>query len=206
MIREKILQAIREYRESEQWHEPLRFPFDIHASETGEKCLRKLYFKRTVELAFQEQEKTLLLFETGNVFHRYIQSLFPDNQIEKEVKIRFKDFRIIGRADIVLNGTIYELKAVSRMPTSPYEPHKCQVEVYMRGLHKERAIICYIQKSTFETLEFEVERDDIRWQEIVLRVRKLVQALKEKRVPEGTYSPSCRWCPYYNICRKMRYF
>jgi len=206
MIRERILQAIAEYRASQNWHDPTRFPFDIHASEVGDKCLRKLYFKRTVELAFQEQEKNLLLFETGNIFHRYIQGLFPDAQIEKEVRIRFKDFNIVGRVDIVFNGQIYELKAVSRMPTSPYEPHKCQVEVYMRGLRRERAIICYIQKSTFETLEFEVERDDIRWQEIVLRVRKLVQALKEKRVPEATYSWNCRWCPYYSICQKMRYF
>ena len=74
MIRETILRAIGEYRQSQDWHDPLKFPFDIHASETGEKCLRKLFFKRTVELPLREQERTLLLYEAGKVFHKYIQS------------------------------------------------------------------------------------------------------------------------------------
>ncbi|MHA1329789.1 MAG: PD-(D/E)XK nuclease family protein [Candidatus Hodarchaeales archaeon] len=207
MIREVVLQHIAQReKDPNQWHSPHDHPFDFHASEVGESCLRKLYFKRTILLPFRRREKSLLLFETGNVFHWFLQSLFPENETERPVRLKFKEFNIIGRADLVHNGEIYEFKAVSSLPSLPYEIHECQVEVYMRGLRKKTATIVYVKKTTFDTLEFQVQRDDLRWKEICLKVRKVVEALKNKVAPEPNFSPSCRWCPYYSICRKLRYF
>ena len=204
LIRQRILEAIEEYRNSDRWHDPIEGVF--HASEAGEKCLRRLYFKRTVSIPFQRMEKHLLLLETGNIYHRYIQSLFPEAEIEKEIEIKGRDWRIVGRVDIFHNGTIYELKATSRLPPEPYELHKCQVEVYMRGLRKKNAVLVYIQKQKLDMLEFEIDRDDIRWQEIKTRFKKVTRALREKITPEAEFSPNCRWCLFYNHCRKMRYF
>ena len=206
MIREKILQSIYDYRKSQKWHRTSEFPYDIHASETRD-CLRKLYFKRTVKLPpTRTLDRTLLLYETGNVYHRAVQALFPEAEIEKEITIKLKGFRIIGRADLVHNGTIYELKAVSTLPSLPFERTEYQVECYMRGLRKQSAVVVYIKKSTFESVEFEVKRDDLRWVDIKTRARKLVRAYDEKNIPQGEFTSQCRWCPYYSQCRKLKYY
>jgi len=206
MIRERILQSIYEYKKSKQWHSPYDNPFDIHASEIHD-CLRELYFKRTIKLAPNRTlERSLLLYETGNIYHRAIQALFPQVDIEKDVEINFGEFRLIGRPDIVYNGVIYELKAYSYLPAQPYEQTEYQVEVYMRGLKKQSAVIVYIKKSTLEIIEFEVQRNDLRWQDIKTRAKKLVEAYKDKNVPVGEFSPSCRYCVFYSHCKKLKYY
>ncbi|MEM4270910.1 MAG: Dna2/Cas4 domain-containing protein [Candidatus Pacearchaeota archaeon] len=206
MIRERVLNSIYEERKSNSWHNPCEYPFDFHASEVGD-CQRKLYFKRTIPFKpTRVIEASLLLFETGNFFHREIQRLFKDEEKEKEIKMSFKNFNIIGKADIVCGGVIYELKAVSTLPSLPYPHNEKQVECYMRGLKKETAFLVYVKKSTLETLEFEIKKNDIRWKEILNRCESVAIAVKEKNIPLGEFTPNCRYCSFYEQCRKLKYY
>ena len=201
-IQQKILQS----RGKSSWHKPQVGVY--HSSTVGERCLRKSYFSHLYEEKIGE--KTLFLFEVGNIFHRYIQSFFPKGNTEKKIKVPIKikkpsqQWVIIGKVDLIESDILVELKTVDTLAKAlPFPSHLDQMECYLRGIPEAKeGTLIYIQKKDFEMASFPVKRNDERWKKIVVRISKLHKFLENKEVPESFKSGICRYCVHSWRCKQ----
>ncbi len=167
----KLEDKIVEYAKNKNnsWHKPQIGIY--HASRIYDICTGKLKPKDF----FKERDltdRTLVIFEIGNMYHNYVQQVIYPNEIQEyPVQIEDDGWKIVGRVDLIVNGNIIDLKTVSNLPTEPKIDHIYQLNVYLEAMNKPYGYITYIEKNpiAFNTVDFKVKRD-----------KKLIKEIKEK--------------------------
>lgn len=149
----------------------------ISPSSLGQ-CYRRQYWTRKGEPESNPIEaQTLRVFEAGKKVHDVIQSMFPKECCEVEVKIGDD---VYGHADIVLEDEVIDIKSVgvfqfkkfAKMSQEQFEEEKVdyvlQVCTYAYGLGKKKARMALVCKDTWEIHEG-FEFDLKHWESRVVR-------------------------------------
>ena len=173
-IEERILELKK--KENNSWHEPQVGVY--HASQIYDIVRGNLKPKNFFKKQFFD-DQTLLIFEIGNMYHSYIQSLFPKEASEKSLKIEYGDFKIIGRVDLILNEKPCELKTCSVIPKSYYPSHEYQLQCYLEALNQDYGYLTYIEKNprTFITKNFKIPRNKELMDSIIQKVEEFHKIL-----------------------------
>jgi hypothetical protein len=93
----------------------------------------------------------------------------------------------------------------------PKEEHVRQAQLYLWGIHEyyrgaiplKGAIIYYENRDTLEHAAFEVPPDPEAMADLLARVRQMLDALAEGRLPDDVLPPdhwAHAYCPYLDIC------
>jgi len=125
-------------------------------------------------------DKTLLTFEIGKMYHNHIQSFFPKENTEVSVKLQFDGFIITGRIDLLLDSIPCEFKTCSTLPKNYYLSHEIQLQTYLQtpGL-KDFGYITYIEKNprVFLTKNFKIEKNDFLFNSVIEKVKSFHEEL-----------------------------
>ncbi|MBW2675669.1 MAG: Dna2/Cas4 domain-containing protein [Deltaproteobacteria bacterium] len=164
-------------------------------------CLRKSYFIRRSPLPLPD--RLYVIFEIGKGVHYIIQRFLPvEAQFEVPCEVDLGPCVLRGRADVVLNESILELKTIAKIREEylPYQHHVKQLQAYLWMLDKPRGYIVYIEKGGGRIHVVEVHRDAGVWAEVCNRARLLHEHLVKGEPPPPEPSPLCRICDYAKLC------
>lgn len=182
-IEERILQRKRD--DVSDWHTPKLGVY--HASQIYDIYKGTLKPENFFKVK-QFSDSTLMIFEIGNMYHDYIQGLYPKENTEVPVSLDFGQFKIVGHADLVIDDIPCELKTCSTFPKQFFAAHNCQLQIYMAALEKEYGFLTYIEKNpkTFHTKDFRIPKDTYLLNSIVEKVtefhEKLVKVEEENKL------------------------
>jgi len=164
-------------------------------------CLRKAYFDLTEEVPISLEK--LWIFSRGHAIHDYVQKDLPNEDVELFLEKEFGTFNVIGFADAVHDGTLYELKTTASIPDKPKEAHIMQSQSYYSLLspekQKEIKDIIIIYFSLHKIKHFEIpKRNMLSYLEA--RGTILAEALKHGIPPNKEVSWLCDYCEYKEFC------
>ena len=166
-IQSVINQALRENREDrekDKWW----------ASDLG-KCLSGVYYNRLgVEPDEEFDDRTLRVFEAGNLFEDFVidtvKNIYSGDEIEEQIRVEDTERDISGRLDLAIpsKGTIYEVKSIhsrafwwmEKRGQGAYEHHKKQLMFYLLNTDYSEGHIVYVSKDDLSIAEFVVFDDD----------------------------------------------
>ena len=164
----------------------------IHASEaTG--CLRRAYFNRINPLPTPRSRFADLL---GGMFRNLEYGA-------KSAQFSLDDLTLEGQADMIADDLIMLFKSVKKFPDDPFAKDILYVNACMWIYDKVDAIIIYIDGNGKE-ISFSVTRNKKMFEEVIRRVRVLVDLLKEKKIPILEPSIECSTCQYFERCFTQR--
>ena len=182
-LEDKILELRQ--KEKSDWHSAKTGVY--HASQVNDlitSIVTPNNFYKTPNFS----KTTLLTFEIGRMYHDYIQNLFPEAEKEKKIEVKVKDFKIVGRVDLILNNVPIELKTCSTLPKKHYLAHETQLQCYLEGLNKDFGFITYIEKNprVFVTKNYKIYRDKKLFQTICDKLEIFHEKLRELEPKVGT--------------------
>jgi|TARA_B110000014_G_C20115718_1_gene589177 CRISPR-associated exonuclease Cas4 len=164
----------------------------VHASEaTG--CLRRAYYNRINPLPTPRSRFADLL---GGMFRNLEYGA-------KSAQFSLDDLTLEGQADMIADDLIMLFKSVKKFPDDPFAKDILYVNACMWIYDKVDAIIIYIDGNGKE-ISFSVTRNKKMFEEVIRRVRVLVDLLKEKKIPILEPSIECSTCQYYERCFTQR--
>lgn len=189
-------------------------------SDIGQ-CMRYLYYSYT--LPREEKEEKLKVFAIGNKVHDIIKEAFvqynkvygdfKDMQFEYPIEISIDDFKIKGRADILLtlfdnSKVVIEIKSTSDISKilTPDESHVWQTIFYIKATNASQGIIAYVEKNNMKIKQFDVYMNEDIYSQILARFLRLKEFLKTNTLPPAEYyfdknkSWMCKNCPYREEC------
>ena len=175
---------------------------EIYVTEVS-GCLRRSFFIRRQPIPLPEN--LYVVFEIGKGLHYIIQRFLPvEACFEVPCELDLGDFRLKGRADVVLDDVILELKSIARIREDwiPYPNHILQLQAYLWMLDRPRGFIVYIEKSRGRIYPIEVEREASAWALIIQRARVLHHHLLNNEPPRPEPSSLCKICDYRRICHE----
>ena len=175
---------------------------EIYVTEVS-GCLRRSFFIRRQPIPLPEN--LYVVFEIGKGLHYIIQRFLPvEACFEVPCEVDLGDFRLKGRADVVLDDVILELKSIARIREDwiPYPNHVLQLQAYLWMLDRPRGFIVYIEKSRGRIYPIEVEREASAWALIIQRARVLHHHLLNNEPPRPEPSSLCKICDYRRICHE----
>ena len=166
-------------------------------------CLRKAFYEQFFPV--YETKLSKPVFE-GTAIHYFIDYLVKNygnllmENIDSEVRVRYiiDDIKLVGRADIVLDDRIIEVKTTSNIPFKPYTSHVLQANAYAYILRKKYFEIAYISNDRIKSFVYETRKD--LFDVIVERARILSTAFKTGIAPDREVSQLCVKCPFYDKC------
>ena len=121
----------------------------------------------------------------------------------KSAQFSLDDLTLEGQADMVVDDLIMLFKSVKKFPDDPFAKDILYVNACMWIYDKIDGIIIYIDGNGKE-VSFSVTRNKKMFEEVVRRVRVLVDLLKEKKIPILEPSIECSTCQYYERCVTQR--
>jgi len=160
--------------------------------------LRLRYPSLLIQLNFNE--KILI----GKLLHHGIEAILRDlmlisgDNIRTEVPVsgEINGLRIVGRADIVLDNEVIEIKTTSSVNNLPRDSHVLQTAIYAKLLNKARGrLVYFILNNDKRIIEFDVDpiNDD--------DLTNLIEEFK-KRKPTPRYPWECNYCVFKQFCPK----
>jgi len=163
-------------------------------------CLRKAYFLRRNPRPFSKEK--IVVLGLGTAVHFLVEKYLDYDGLlsEKSVAVNLGAFTLKGRADLIVDNHIVELKTVNRLPDRPLDHHLLQIQAYLFMFDREEGFLVYIEKRKGRISSFKIRRENKYWIEIVNRARRLHEHLKMNKVPEPEPSPLCRFCEYKGEC------
>lgn len=179
MIKELFLEKIKERKEQEEKTEYIR------ASEIGNcplaTTLRLKGYEPTIE------DEKLLIFEVGNAVHLNFQNVLEEELEDVEKEFTDEELHIKGHIDGRYKDYVIEFKSISpyalKKADLPYKHHIEQVHMYMHLTGLKKAIIVYVDKSSGNIIEYEVEFDSEIFLNLIEKIEK-IKTLKEKDIKE----------------------
>lgn len=106
-------------------------------------CLLKAHFDRTDPKSHYVHE--LLVTFIGTAVHKVVEEALPED-FRSEIEVRTDE--IVGSADILGDGILYDLKTVRWLEHRvPYSSHAAQISAYGELLGVEQQVIQYIDVS-----------------------------------------------------------
>jgi len=189
------------------------------------KCYRCQIINRTeIKITNPPDIRTLRIFKAGQLFHDFVQNFLPEHQTE--VPCETKDFK--GRADIVTEDTVYDIKSVHsywfhhankkdyNIKTAMY-PAWLQVCFYAWVLKKKKICIVKISKDDLcigEYVDFterwrgELEKEinilKMAWGDYIT-LNALPTASPRAYIDKNGVSKECNYCNYLNWCRETEH-
>jgi len=165
--------------------------------------------------------RILRIMDNGTYTHHRYEDLFDKMgiQVEREVVLKDEELRISGRTDSHIrfkdeNGNevdaLVELKSAkdsqfNRMKKEgePRADHYDQLQLYMHltGIHK--GVIFVENKDTQDTLEFWVDYDEERANQLIEKIRMINACVDMEILPEKEFeitSFECRFCDFRYLC------
>lgn len=213
LLNEEIEKSRQEKKEITSWR-----PSRLGA------CLRGIYFERLGVEGEEFDERTLRVFNVGNMFEEWIIGLIekcPDIKIEKQVRIEDKELGVSGYVDMVAEyqgvKKAYEIK--SRQSKSFWwmknngeganEQHKKQLWIYLKVLGIEEGGIIYISKDDLSILEYPIFLKDKKLGAETLEELRLLNLAWAEQKPELLPLPEeksfkSRYCRFHkDYCLKV---
>lgn len=173
---------------------------DVYITELV-NCPMKYYLRLrypSLMVQYNFNEKILigkLLHEGIESIIRRIISLANNNiEIEKPISLEIDGLRVIGRADIVTDSEVIEIKTTRSCNGLPHDNHMLQASIYAYALNKPSARLVYIVlNNDVRILEYYVDpitREDLE---------KLVMEFREAK-PSPRYTWECNYCIFKAYC------
>lgn len=176
---------------------------EIHVTDIT-RCLRKSFFSKllpayiTLDQAFRQARGVLL--------HKALLSAFPVSEIY--ISANFGGIEVHAHIDGMENGTIIELKTISRLPPVPLRHHVKQLWCYytmaeMNGLSVRYGKLLYFSMQGFRVFDIPLLYV-ANW--IGMRASVLLRSLREGSPPLSGERDEweCYLCPYRRECRITR--
>lgn len=219
MIQKLIDEYIAERREKRKK--------DAWSPSSFGQCFRKQYWQREgKEHSNPIDARTLRVFKCGDLFHEFVQNIIKEKYPEAQIEVPVEGHNVKGRADIVLDDEVDDLKSINSrafwyMDKEGYDvkkekrPNWLQVACYAVLLGKPKISLCFISKDdlcirqyTDETKNWEIEV----YSEI--RILNYYWERKELPPPKGrTYgidkktgkSNECsKYCEFRTYCKEVQ--
>jgi len=148
----------------------------------------------------------LKLYDKGEVD---VSELKVGDVLEGDKEVVKVDYRgIVGRVDEYEKGILIDKKTVRNIPDKILEHHKTQLEYYTVLLEKNKypVLTCgivYINVASSEVRVYLLDRirdRSVIEYEMLERRDKLIDSLREDKIPERHISWLCKYCPFFKIC------
>jgi len=166
------------------------------ASVVSQTCLRsKWNFYKHFERHDDLTTDMILLLGGGIVFHRMLQSIKVDGKrywdaVEIPCKIEedFGDEKVllVGHADALKNGVVYEFKHTRSTPRKAYFNHLLQLNFYLKALQKPEGRLVYVsyrEDGGLTIKEFHLVYSESLYAFFINRAQELHIALKSSIPP-----------------------
>ena len=174
------------------------------------QCLRRSYYeiRYGVDLSYKLNKHILI----GSAIHKYIEYLinkYKDRldmyiEAEKHIEFEYGKYRVVGRADIVTDEEIWEIKAVSKTYKIPSLLHITQANIYAYLLQKPRIRLIYIRDNNID--EFVYNYAPRLTDMFFNRLNTLVIYLEHNNEPPREEDFWCSTCPYKYQCLQRKLF
>ncbi len=156
-------------------------------------CPRLLFFE--VHLKRERTLLEVLRLYLGKAWH-FIVELLSEGEGEVRVELEVNGARVRGRADVVREDAVVEIKSGKGPREGAWYGDFLQASLYAMALKKEKVIIKYRDK------EVELKVDERAEREAVLAV-ELLRAVLEGYLPPPKRSKWCPKCPYKELCEAL---
>ena len=178
--------------------------YRFRVSEVG-KCLRFLYLTRVIGRLEDIDSKPEVI--AGRKIHAEFQNdyaIFDENaRMEEEVMFIHENFVVVGRADIITDDRVIEIKTINSLPAKPYSAHIRQLNFYMRLCGRKKGTLTYIERETGKQKDFSIELDENAFLEDLRRFEKLAKHLRSMSLPKREETGICKFCEYAVICERI---
>ena len=194
-----IYEAFKRYYYSEVFPIPDR-PDVFHVTELCD-CPLKTYLIRKHLLPISLDKMVILCL--GRAVHEVIEKYLPIREVGFEVEGKTTlngRFTVIGRADILTDYAVYDIKTVNKIPDKPFEHHEMQVTLYTRIFDKQQAHIIYIAKDKGKIAIFRANTDEKYVREAERNAEILYDALTSNTPPKPVRSWRCNYCENQLYC------
>ena len=179
----------------------------FYASEAL-KCPRQIYYSRKFPQA--PDDKLLGVFYVGETIHEMFQGILKeakaDLKDEVEIRIKMDDIEVSGRADLMGDNEILELKTTADVKYNKDEAsthHIGQLTLYMSQHRDKKGTLVYIDKRNLETVEHQIEFDQMTFDAVMNNFKKAKIALDTDKLPlKPGYVDAwqCKYCNYKDKC------
>ena len=133
----------------------------------------------------------------GIVIHNTVQDVAKkfDCDVEKEVEGEISGIHVRGRADLVCDDSVIEIKTT----TVHDQRHYFQLVIYATLLKKEKAYMLYVDRNTGNITFFQVDISFIL-PFAIERLKEYYKSVTENKLPPKEYSQVCKYCVYKTLC------
>jgi len=183
----------------------------FRVSDAGRCRLMRFWKRQGKPVSNDFDERTLRVFEVGNVFHIWLQDLLQEKGLLVEREFEVEDAHRIGHIDaLVKNGNgliLYDFKTVNSKKFSYIKKegdihYAFQVASYamMLPFGVSEAAIVYISKDDLRIAEMPVDLDGIK-SKVTDDWTILIQAWENQVEPTpNPMSWECKYCNYQSSC------
>ncbi len=156
-------------------------------------CPRKFFFDYHLGERITLEQRIKML--VGKLWHLIIER-FIKGEKEKETKGRFGNVVVIGRADVVTEEAIVEIKKNRGPRDGAWFSDVMQAVLYAIIEEKEKVIIRYLNK------EVEIKLEEKLVNQAVMLI-DLMNLVKKGYLPPPFRSRWCSKCPWREICETL---
>ena len=156
-------------------------------------CPRLLFFE--VHLVRERSLQELLRLYLGKLWHSIVE-LLSKGEGEVEVKAKIGDVLVSGRADLVRDDAVVEIKSGKGPKDGAWYGDFLQASLYAMALNKKKIVIKYRNKE----VELEFKKEHL--EEISLAV-DLLKKIFEGYLPPPKRNKWCYKCPYRELCEAL---
>jgi len=155
-------------------------------------CLRRSWYARKKGRNIIGESAVL-----GIVVHNTVQDVAKrfNCEIEKEVEGEIAGIKVRGRADLVCDDAVIEIKTT----TIHDQRHYFQLAIYASLLKKDKAYMLYVDRNTANITFFQIDIPFVL-QFAIERLKAYYKAVIENKLPPKEYSQACKYCVYKSLC------
>jgi len=176
----------------------------VYVTEVVQPCVRRAYFERL------HPQSPSVATVVGEYLHTLLEEGLRALGLRTEVGLALNlgDFKLVGRADAVLEGEdgdvedVIEIKTVGKLPGEPLETHVAQLQVYMELLEAPAGTLLYLNRNTGGVKLFSVRPNPTALELAVMNARELWEALQDYVPPPPHRGAWCALCPHRRRCAK----
>lgn len=180
-------------------------------------CSRMIvYYLRGEPLEIKETPQSLRILKVGHYLHYRIQKLLVESGLAKEsdveLPVKDDDLWLRGHCDAIIEVNnekyIFEFKTVNSWSFSKLidipDSYKDQATLYMHCLKIPRTIFLFENKDTQEWREFLYFLDELRLQNLLLKIREIQDCVKRNILPRRECTTKAhgarKRCPFVELC------
>ena len=155
-------------------------------------CLRRSWYARKKGKNIIGENAVL-----GIAIHNTVQDVAKrfNCEVEKEIQGEIAGVKVRGRADLVCDDAVIEIKTTAIHD----QLHYFQPVIYATLLKKDRAYMLYVDRNTGNITFFQVDISFIL-PFAIERLKAYHSAVVENKLPQKEYSQACRYCIYKSLC------